>query len=324
MSRLSAPDSTSHGGPSKAAGQSPNPALRQPLILLLCPAFHGATLLSLLLNNHSQVSSLGDTLPARTYDQLCSCGLQVSECPFWIELSARIDAQRFADGDFLLPLAPRLSGAEAKNRSRSLVFSGLACAFGRSAWSLQKGAAREFLEAHEAFEREIRAMHGTRLVIDGKKDPYRALSWATLTRGRRPLKLIHLTRDPRGFRNSCRKYMKRSVEEDARDWVRQHKGIRRVMRVLFWADKLEVRYEDVCAAPQETVDRIFRFLGVAPEPVVGPPRDPAKHHLMGNRMLREFTGEVRLDTSWRERLSSEEQATTLRIARREARRYGYG
>ena len=37
--------------------------MRTRVAFVVCPSFHGATLLALLLNNHSQISALGDMLP---------------------------------------------------------------------------------------------------------------------------------------------------------------------------------------------------------------------------------------------------------------------
>src|SRR5918911_1327506 len=50
---------------------------------VVCPPFHGATLLALLLNNHSQISALGDMLPLRDRNQLCACGQPSRKCDFW-------------------------------------------------------------------------------------------------------------------------------------------------------------------------------------------------------------------------------------------------
>ena len=49
---------------------------------VLCPSFHGATLLSLVIGNHSRMLSLGDTV-ATEPGHHCGCGALVAECPFW-------------------------------------------------------------------------------------------------------------------------------------------------------------------------------------------------------------------------------------------------
>lgn len=75
------------------------------------PAFHGATLFSLLLNNHPRISTLSDTLPFREHlDYFCSCKRRINECEFWITLADELSAGRFVSDDYLLPMLPRLTG----------------------------------------------------------------------------------------------------------------------------------------------------------------------------------------------------------------------
>ena len=40
---------------------------------VLSPSYHGATLLSKLLNAHPEVTALGDTYPSNQFDQICGC-----------------------------------------------------------------------------------------------------------------------------------------------------------------------------------------------------------------------------------------------------------
>ena len=56
----------------------------------LCPSYHGATLLSLILGNHSKVEALGDTVPTTAFNHQCGCGNYVAECDFWKGLATRI------------------------------------------------------------------------------------------------------------------------------------------------------------------------------------------------------------------------------------------
>ena len=53
---------------------------------------------------------------------------------------------------------------------------------------------------------------------------------------------------------------------------------------------------------------IFEFLEVGSEPVVGPPRFPEKHHVIGNVNALRFDGGVKLDQRWRAELTPREQA----------------
>jgi hypothetical protein len=295
----------------------------RPRVFVLCPAYHGATLLALLLNNHAEVSALGDTLPRRSYDQLCSCGQPVSRCAFWVELDRRIEADRFLGCPYLVPILPRLVNGRHLNSACNLSLAGAACIAGPALWKIAPVPCAEFAEVVDAFERAVLEAHGTSIFVDGHKNLARALVLATMTSRERPLKLLHLVRDPRGYRNSSRRYRSRTVEVDGRKWRRQHGLILHVAKVLGRADYLRIRYEDLCIDPHGVMDRVFHFLGVEPQAVVGPPREEKKYHLMGNRMLHSFDGTVRLDASWRKHLTVGEQEVTLRIAGSLAQRFGY-
>jgi hypothetical protein len=294
-----------------------------PRVFVLCPAHHGATLFGLLLNNHSEISALGDTLPRRSYDQRCSCGQRVSCCAFWIEVTRRVEASRFSSCPYLLPILPRLVNGRHLNSACNLSLAGAAWIAGPALWNIAPDPYREFVEVVDEFERAVLDAHGTSIFVDGHKNLARALVLATMAPRQRPLKLLHLVRDPRGYRNSSRRRQRRTTQTDARKWRRQHGLILYVAMLLGHAEYMRVRYEDLCADPGGVMDRVFDFLGVGPQAVVGLPREEKKHHLMGNRMLHSFDGAVRLDGSWREDLSDREQAATLRAAGRLARQFGY-
>jgi Sulfotransferase family len=294
-----------------------------PRVFVLCPAFHGATLFGLLLNNHSEISALGDTFPRRSYDQLCSCGQMVSRCAFWIEVGRRVAADRFLSCPYLVPILPRLVNGRDLNSACNLSLAGAAWIAGPTLWKIAPDSSREFIEVVDAFERAVLEAHGTSIFVDGHKNLARAMVLATMTPRQRPLKLLHLVRDPRGYRNSSHRYQGRTAAADARKWKRQHGLILHVARLLGWAGYMRVRYEDLCADPDGVMAQVFRFLGIGPQAVVGLPRAEKKYHLMGNRMLHSFDGAVRLDASWREHLTASEQETTVRVAGPLARRFGY-
>ena len=135
------------------------------------------------------------------------------------------------------------------------------------------------------------------------------------------VRVIHLVRDPRGFVGSWwHHHKKRDPRPVAGWWVEAHARARRLERVMPY--KL-VRYRDLASDPETATRELFEFLGVEPESVVGPPRYPHKHHLIGNNMLTTFKGEVRLDERWRSELSLDEQQAILRVAGETAERCDY-
>jgi hypothetical protein len=136
--------------------------------------------------------------------------------------------------------------------------------------------------------------------------------------------VIHLTRDPRGFLYSARKYLTDwTADEVVKAWIVQHRRIRRYLDVFGAMPVMTLRYEDVAGNPHEAMSRLFAFMGVTQEDVICPPNDPRKHHLIGNRMLQTFTGTVASDTAWRTELSAEDQERTWRQAGDLAAMFGY-
>jgi hypothetical protein len=114
------------------------------------------------------------------------------------------------------------------------------------------------------------------------------------------------------------------LETVARIWIRSHRQIRILARPALGIDYLCLRYEDLCRDPESKMREVFEFLGVQDENVCTRPLWKEKHHLIGNKMLYTFDGSIRLDESWRERLSSEEQTEVLRLTEPLSGTYDYG
>ena len=77
---------------------------------VLCPSFHGASLLAILLNNHSKIISLGDTIPTRkTADFSCSCGRLIENCTFWSHIEDTQRKYNHSHSEHIAPLLPKLS-----------------------------------------------------------------------------------------------------------------------------------------------------------------------------------------------------------------------
>lgn len=307
---------------------------RPTLCFVVTYAFHGATLLSLLLNNHSRISALGDTNPSREFDQGCPCGEHVSTCPFWQTVAGRTRADRFARLDTMLPLLPwplennRLEG-RAVPLSRLPALNRI---LGRAAarafdvalpvlWRSGHRPVESYVDVWRSFYATVRELHGTTLVVDGMKSSRKAALLARELGGEFDVRVIHLVRDPRGFVNSWWRHHGRS--DDARTlawrWTDVHSRNEQLASV---APYRLVRYSDLAADPEGVIGSLLEFLGVPGERVVDSPRYAHKHHLIGNNMLVSFDGVVNPDERWRAELTSEEQQTILRVAGTSAERYG--
>jgi hypothetical protein len=134
------------------------------------------------------------------------------------------------------------------------------------------------------------------------------------------VKVIHVARDPRGFAASYRHHSGADPTETALLWAHFHGRMESLQSV---APYQLIRYEDLCAQPEEEMRRLFRFLEVEPEAVVSAPKYPHKHHILGNQMLRTFSGDVRLDERWHDELTPAERRSVLESAGVLAERLGY-
>jgi hypothetical protein len=309
-------------------------ASRDALTFVVCPSFHGATLLGLLLNNHSRISALGDTNPRRTYDQLCACGARVSVCPFWQEVVASLRTERFSELDTLLPLLPwpldhhplegsqvRISNNPLANRLVGRTVASAATYCVPLVWRIRPGLLNEYTRVWSDFYSLVRRLHGTGMVVDGMKEWRKVRVMAHALRQHSAVRVIHLVRDPRGFvASTLRHRPERGLRETAWRWADLHGRMGALASVV---PTMAVRYEDLADNPREVMAAIFAFLGEDDEDVLSAPKFPEKHHLMGNAMLFSFDGTVRVDERWRSALSGQEQRAVLGYVGAMAVKYGY-
>jgi hypothetical protein len=92
---------------------------------VLCPSFHGATLVSLILGNRSRVLSLGDTVATKPSDH-CGCGALVAECEFWQRV------YRGPGGKAAATPRPRLFSSTRLNQAATIAGSMAAFRLGRT------------------------------------------------------------------------------------------------------------------------------------------------------------------------------------------------
>jgi hypothetical protein len=276
------------------------------------------------MDSHPEVVSIGELSntigklmrSGRIDRYLCSCGVQIEHCSFWMEVQERC-AQRGIDLD-LHDFATELDSGLGNTVNQML--------FGASGdlWSLHVFLSR-FLELTTSYRQRIERTLDRNLVIaqavcaGARKrvffDASKEVGRADLLHRRSNLdfRMLHLVRDPRGVLNSYRKHRgDKAWQRAARHWKRVHRTARRLASYLAEDAYLLVRYEDVCTHPAETLSRICGFLDIEAIDLVGAARD-RQHHLIGNQMrLREFTG-LRLDEDWRRHLTTAEVSRCMQI-----------
>lgn len=277
-------------------------------VFVLCPSWHGATLLSLVLGSHSRAFSLGDTIPHSDRFR-CRCGAEACECPFWTSV---VRAVGEGGGDSLIPARPRLFASNAMNQAAVATISLAALKSG------VRAPFRKFAAANASFLGVCRREKDFDLFVDGYKSIIRYL--ALKADGRQEIAgLIHLVRDPRAFAAAA-KLKSVTVDEASRDWVAFHRRVDTIVR-LTSERALILRYEDFCAEPETHLANILDWLGLPRESLLHPIPKPS--HWVGSRSMDAFDGTIRLAERWRGELSEEELATIIRVTGPDARRRGY-
>jgi hypothetical protein len=293
--------------------------------------FTGSTLLGTLLNEHPDCASIGAAtgligrVDLATYR--CSCGQLFRECEFWNHIAAatrahghevnvfqtnfwntrlRLSRNHVIDGLFVRSLRSDIltNARDAVVWKLPAVKAAIADA-GWNTWSLAKA---------------VLDRTGKTVFIDTARDHQRPKYLS-----RHPLldvRAIHLIRDPRGNSASIMKHQGVDIREAARQWTHSNVEADRVRRYLPQASWMLLHYEELCADPKGTFDRIADFVGI-PRATIQVRSSSDDRHIIGNSMRLRALSEIREDRSWQTRLSGTDLAQLARIAGTASRRLGY-
>lgn len=287
---------------------------------VVCPSFHGATLLAMLLNYHPDVIHLGDTFPSRSIDQACSCGVGVDQCPFWQGLLKEVDLTRFRGQDHhWMPRFPMFTRRHRVNWGISLAVSALNGVLGIAVDVRLSSEAAAYRKAYDQFASYAASRTGASVFVDGTKNVVRALY---LMSGReRPSRVIHLFRDPRGVAWSQMSRGQSDPRAAARSWRFQHEFATVALRWLSPLPPLKLRYEDLASRPLLITPLLLRYIGATMDPRAA--RQSAESHVIGNRMVKSFDGDIQLDETWKSGLTPADSRNILRWSGPLAQRMGY-
>jgi hypothetical protein len=294
--------------------------------------YTGSTLLGFLLNSHPSCASIGaatgltSRIDLATYT--CSCGERFLDCPFWVRIAARtaelghpvtVFEKDFWNTHVRMSRRRWLNGVLVRSLGSHSLTAARDAVIGRagpirermsearlSSWSLAKAV----LEAT-----------GAEVFVDTARDHQRPkyLSGTPAL----DVKVVHLVRDPRGNATSIVKHTGVDVSAAARQWRHYNREADRVRERFPPESWMSLHYEDLCADPQGTLDRIAAFIGVQPAPI---PSDlgEVEHHIIGNSMRLRGIGEIREDQGWRDTLDEGDLRVIARIAGPVSHRLGYG
>ena len=166
------------------------------LNFVLCPRFHGATALGVLLNNHSKVSSLGDMFPSSEFDQSCGCGKKVSQCPFWQLLERKFAAMVNRGPGVLYPAWPQVLSRRSVNDALVNTATLLALHTTPRVWRLLGRSAERFIGFYLDFVRTVNEYNDTSVFVNGQKSLKSVLALKSILGDRAQVNIVHLVRIP--------------------------------------------------------------------------------------------------------------------------------
>ena len=297
------------------------------IVYLMGHGFSGSTLLTMLLNAHPEIATVGEMgiSPQSDPDPTlfrCSCQSLVRDCPFWqrvsIEMERRGHPFDIRRNDLLFrysdDLPDRLMAAYTRGPAAEALRATLL-----SVYPPAHRYRAAFLARNEAFIRLVLALKGASVFLDSTKRPERALHLRHLPGFR--MKVIDLVRDGRAVANSCIRNLGVSAEQGAQSWLRDCQATANTKRYFDRQHWMTLRYEDLCADLSGSLDRVFEFIGI--DRIDVSHYRTCEHHVIGNRMRLMSTSEVRLDERWRHELASDQRAHVSRLVSEMNARYGY-
>ena len=322
-------------GARRSVSQIEEVSLRPPIryAYLVATSYSGTTLLSMLLDSHPAIVSVGeldntisDAIKAGRYAEYpCSCGAPIRACSFFhtVEQHCARQGVKLDVHDFRV----RLGHSMGRNVRRSLF--GLPA---RLLWLVQiRNALLNQIPQYRrhvdhVFDRNIAI---ARAVIDvSGKDVFLDASKAVARvpylhcRPEVDLRVVHIVRDVRAtVWSSWRRGLTRT-DRVARSWARIHANALRLAWLVGEDRYFRFRWEDFCTDPEERLDSICRFLGVKPTGLMARV-NMQPHHVIGNRMRLNPVGSIRSQDGWREEITSEQLAVCERAAGGLNRLFGY-
>jgi hypothetical protein len=295
-------------------------------LYIACRGHSGSTLLESLLGNHPEIFTTGEICHFGDYyqraDQYCACGALLAECPFWNNVVAALTSPQ-ASAKSGWPTDTIRSGFLPAGYSAVLLWFPLLFRL----WQGLPGSLAQrnthFLRNHWQLIAAVAQQSQARVIVDKSMSASRLLE---LYHTRPPgvhLKAIHLIRDGRANMYSMLRISRDSPADLARQWQQINRNIVWVTRRIPPADRYDLRYEDLCRAPAETLAELCRFIGVSYDPAMVHLQSGTQHGIGGNPMRFRGDRAITLDERWKQQLSAADLAVFEKIAGKTNRAFGY-
>ncbi len=282
-----------------------------PYVFLTSHAFSGSTLTSFLLGAHPEIATVGMLTGPATHLDLktyrCSCGNLFQQDPFWQDVTTAVNQYgvsyslnqhlgtriEFGSNNLIRQIRTGSLRSNALEKFRDWLMFNL--------WPGHKQAMLELVHRNEIFAQAILDVSGKPVFLDTSKDPMR-LRYLRLS-PRIDLYVIHLVRDVRGVVASIMsRRSDMTVKQATNHWLVAEHNIRRHLESVPESRQILVHYEDIATNPLQTLNRLFTFMGVKPLEQMVDFRE-ADNHILGNKMRKRSSSEIKLDERWQTVLS---------------------
>lgn len=292
----------------------------------------GSTLLERMLGQLPGVCAVGEVVHlwerGLVGDELCGCGEPFAGCPFWAEVGkVAFGGWEQVDREAVLHLR------RAVDRTRYIP---------RLASPVMRPTHRRELQSYARYldrlYAAIKQVSGAEVIVDSSKHASYAF---LLRRCRVDVRVLHLVRDSLAVAHSWAKKVPRP-ETDQPAWMPVYSV---PSSSLWWllhnamfdllglsrSPTMRLRYEDMLAAPRETVSSVAAFGGLALRPDAlqgfhGPDLvDLAADHTVAGNPMRFKTGtlQLRRDDDWKSTMPRRARRSVAVLTWPLRRRYGY-
>lgn len=306
--------------------------------IYICSAGHsGSTLLDMLLGSHSRIASLGEiiNLPMDwATNNRCTCGSPVRDCDLWSSVAQGVKERFGVDmraDPYSLNLGPKYAAVgdprvtgKAYQLKRKLMIGLHYLELKANRFGLMEKLLPTVYQGldNNLFLFDLVAQHlDVDYVVDSSKVYPKAIGLHKRAPGR--LKMLLLVRDGRAVYYSMRKRNFDRQLSLASWYTHYRRALPLIEQHVPEADRLLVRYEDLATEPRNELERICQFIGIPFEESMLNFKRKVHHNVNGNDMRFGDASEIRLDTSWTQKLSGDEAAYFNRHAGWLNERLGY-
>lgn len=260
----------------------------------------GSTLLTLLLNAHPQIASVGEvarvgrTMPERWEKKTgtCSCGIPFYRCDFWNQVLAGLAARGYgiSQPDFLK--SDIFGVGRLDYLYRRLLTKPLGRKFLLSILPLYRGYKLRADEKFKAFVDAVLEVADSQVFLDASKSS--RIFFPRFLNPHFDVYVLNLYRDGRAIVNSWRNALLRWETDEVGDeqfedliqkWIKSEQERCDILKWIPDDRMYSLKYEDLCIDPSHTIKCILHFLKLDERiDLLHGYKSKAEHHIMGNRV----------------------------------------